>query len=115
MWTMSLARRNSWRAISISKSAKRKFNCAPGAKSLDRREAVTCQIAAGYDDCTTAFLRKSAANLQTDSRQYQAALKLAVKLVIRTAAKHPRMRSCANASLFTARCCSGSTPNLCED
>jgi hypothetical protein len=45
------------------------------------------------------ILRKSAANLQADSKQKQAALKLGVKLVIRTAAKHPRTRSCADTSL----------------
>jgi hypothetical protein len=45
------------------------------------------------------ILRKSEANLQRDSKQIQAGLKLGVKLVIRTPPKHPRRRSCADASL----------------
>jgi hypothetical protein len=47
------------------------------------------------DTLSAAYgFEKSAANLQTDSKQNQAALKLGVKLVIRTAAKHALVRRC---------------------
>src|SRR5262249_13818348 len=54
----------------------------PRRTLLDRRRATTCQIAIRY----RPNYGISAANLQTDSREYQVELKLAVKLVIRTAA-----------------------------